>query len=227
MAKSERLFQLLQVLRCHRQAVTGETLAREMGVSLRTLYRDVAALQAMGADIEGESGVGYVLRPGFLLPPLMLSHDEIQALALGAQWVSKQTDHAMAFAAANAISKIVAVLPADLRLIVDDNAFHVGKGTAVADVFNLPAIRQAMRNQHKISLTYRDENSRHTERTIWPIAVGFIDAHRYVAGWCEKRADFRVFRADRIQAMVFSEDRYPGRRRELVARWRANATDRI
>src|SRR5215475_4942329 len=106
MSRAHRLFDLLQMLRRHRRPVSGAVLAREAGISLRTLYRDIAALQALGAEIEGEPGFGYVLRPGFLLPPLMFSEQEIQALALGAQWVSRQTDDEFAFAARDALSKI-------------------------------------------------------------------------------------------------------------------------
>ena len=106
MSKSQRLFDLMQILRRHRYPVAGSKLAEEAGVSLRTLYRDIAELQALGARIDGERGLGYVLQPGFLLPPLMFSEQEIQALALGAQWVSRQTDEEFAFAAREALVKI-------------------------------------------------------------------------------------------------------------------------
>ena len=115
MSRTHRLFELLQMLRCRRQPVSGAALAREAGVSLRTLYRDIGALQAMGAEIDGEPGVGYVLRPGFLLPPLMFSEEEIEALALGAKWVARRTDDALSEAAGNAVAKISAVLPQELR----------------------------------------------------------------------------------------------------------------
>ncbi len=123
MSKSNRLFDLMQMLRRHNGPVPGTELAREAGVSLRTIYRDIGTLQAMGADIEGEPGFGYVLKPGFLLPPLMFSQDELHALALGAQWVGRQTDDGLAFAAQNAIAKIGAVLPTELRHLLTDNAF--------------------------------------------------------------------------------------------------------
>ncbi len=103
------------MLRRRRRPVSGAELAREAGVSLRTLYRDIAALQAMGAEIDGEPGVGYVLRPGFLLPPLMFSEEEIEALALGARWVARRTDELLSDAARNAVAKIAAVLPQDLQ----------------------------------------------------------------------------------------------------------------
>ena len=115
MSKSHRIFELMQMLRRHMRPISGCDLAREAGVSLRTIYRDIATLQSMGAEIEGEPGVGYVLRPGFLLPPLMFTEEEIQALALGAQWVRRQTDEGLALAAHNSLAKIAAVLPAEHR----------------------------------------------------------------------------------------------------------------
>jgi predicted DNA-binding transcriptional regulator YafY len=127
MSKSHRLFELMQMLRRHSRPVSGGDLARESGVSLRTVYRDIATLQSMGAEIDGEPGVGYVLRPGFLLPPLMFSEEEIHALALGAQWVRRQTDEGLALAAHNSLAKIAAVLPAEHRHKVDDNSFHVSR----------------------------------------------------------------------------------------------------
>jgi predicted DNA-binding transcriptional regulator YafY len=128
MSRAERLFDLLQILRRHRRPVSGALLAREAGISLRTLYRDVASLQAMGAQIKGEPGLGYVLKPGFLLPPLMFSAQEIEALALGLQWVRRRTDEGMGQAARNVMAKVAAVLPADLRERMEDDALVVGHG---------------------------------------------------------------------------------------------------
>jgi predicted DNA-binding transcriptional regulator YafY len=128
MSRTHRLFDLLQMLRRYRRPVSGAVLAREAGISLRTLYRDIAALQAMGAEIEGEPGLGYVLKPGFLLPPLMLSGAEIEALALGAQWVARRTDEELSRAAQNAMAKIAAVLPRDMRQKLDDDALIIGPG---------------------------------------------------------------------------------------------------
>src|SRR4051812_28738536 len=115
MSRSHRLFDLMQVLRRHRGTVSGEVLARETGVSLRTLRRDIATLQSIGAHIEGEAGVGYILRPDFLLPPLSFTEEEVQALVVGAQWVSRHADEALALAVQNALAKINGVLPAAMR----------------------------------------------------------------------------------------------------------------
>src|SRR5437762_3553122 len=139
----------MQMLRRKSRPVSGTDLAREAGVSLRTIYRDIASLQALGAEVEGEPGVGYVLRPGFLLPPLMFSEEEIQAVALGVQWVQRQTDEGLALAAHNALSKIGAVLPAELRHKLDDSAFHVSRRAPKIPAVDLQMLRQAMREQRK------------------------------------------------------------------------------
>ncbi|MGR9148173.1 helix-turn-helix transcriptional regulator [Rhizobium leguminosarum] len=225
MSKSNRLFDLMQMLRRHNGPVPGTNLAREAGVSLRTIYRDIATLQAMGADIEGEPGFGYVLKPGFLLPPLMFSQEELHALTLGAQWVGRQTDDGLAFAAQNAIAKIGAVLPTELRHLLTDNAFHVGRNRPEMPAVDLGVIRQAMREQFKLQITYRDPKGNETPRVIWPIMIGFIDTKRFIAGWCELREDFRTFRGDRIQRVELIEQRYPGRRRDLAKRWRTQVDE--
>jgi predicted DNA-binding transcriptional regulator YafY len=221
MSRSHRLFDIMQILRRHRRPVTGKEIGWELGVSLRTVYRDIATLQSMGAEIDGEAGVGFVLRPGFLLPPLMFSEEEIQALAIGADWVGKQTDLALARAAQNAIGKIAAVLPPDLRVLIHDDSLQI-LGKAPADpAFDLATVRLAMRQQSKIQIAYRDVHLSFSDRTIWPISVGFVDRNRYLAGWCELRAAFRMFRADRIESLAVLADRYPGRRHDLVRQWRA------
>src|SRR5581483_9434258 len=115
MNRTERLLTLLQVLRRYRHPVSGQRLADELNISIRTLYRDIATLQSQGADIEGEPGVGYILRPGFFIPPLMFSQTEMEALMLGMLWVSTFADRPLAKAASDALSKIKEVLPSNIR----------------------------------------------------------------------------------------------------------------
>jgi predicted DNA-binding transcriptional regulator YafY len=226
MSKASRLFDLMQLLRRHRHPVAGRALAREAGVSLRTIYRDIATLQAMGAAIDGEAGVGYVLRPGLLLPPLMFSEEELQALALGAQWVRRQADEGLALAAHDALSKIGAVLPSELGYVLHDNEFYVGRGAAAhAQSVDLKMLRQAMREQRKLRIAYRDPKGVETERIIWPIGLAFFESRRIIAGWCELRQDFRMFRTDRIERAELQTYRYPGRRRDLFKQWRALVAD--
>ncbi|GLQ91281.1 helix-turn-helix transcriptional regulator [Dyella acidisoli] len=220
MSRSHRLFDLMQVLRRHRGTVSGEVLARESGVSLRTIRRDIATLQAMGADIDGAPGVGYILRPGFLLPPLSFTEEELQALVAGAQWVSRQTDDALALAAHNVLGKISGVLPPEMRRALDDNALYVGRKKEDTSGLDLARVRQAMREQRKMRIVYKDQKGAVSERTIWPIMLGFVESRRFIAGWCESSSDFRLFRADRIIKVEFLNDRYLRNRRQLVKEWR-------
>ncbi|HEV7310467.1 YafY family protein [Ensifer sp.] len=222
MSRSERLLDLLQVLRRYRQPVSGQRLAEETGVSLRTLYRDIASLQAQGAHIEGEPGLGYVLKPGFMLPPMMFSAEEIEALVLGSRWVSKRTDDDLAGAAANALAKIAAVLPVELREELDSSTLLVGPSPPATNGIDISALRRAIRNERKVELDYVDNDGSATQRTIWPFALGFFENVRMVMAWCELRLDFRHFRADRMQRMTVTEARYPRRRQVLMKDWRAS-----
>lgn len=221
MSRTARLLDLLQHLRRHRYPVNAATLATELGVSVRTLYRDIVTLQAQGAAIEGEPGLGYVLRPGFTLPPLMFSHEEIEALVLGSRWVADRGDDPLALAARNAIAKIAAVLPAELRHELDTAALLAGPseiaGLAATD---LATLRLAIRQERKLVLQYRDQFGTASERTIWPFALAFFDKVRVLVAWCELRQSFRHFRTDRIAGFAVSETRYPTRRQALLKAWR-------
>ncbi|BET11248.1 helix-turn-helix transcriptional regulator [Pandoraea sputorum] len=221
MSRTQRLFSLMQLLRRHRYPVPGAALASSLGVSLRTLYRDIAELQSQGAHIEGAPGLGYVLKPGFMLPPLMFSEEEIEAIVLGSRWVAKRTDGALADAAANALAKIAAVLPADLRTSLEASTLLIGPGDPLPPmIVDLTDIREAIRAERKLHLSYRDEAGRLSERVVWPFALGFFDRVRMILAWCELRDDFRSFRADRIEAMTVADTRYPRGRRTLLKAWR-------
>jgi predicted DNA-binding transcriptional regulator YafY len=200
--------------------VSGKELARELDVSLRTIRRDIATLQAMGADIDGEPGVGYILRPGFLLPPLSFTEEEIHALVVGAQWVSRQTDEGLARAVQDVLAKINSVLSPDMRRVLDDSALFVSR-SATASGVDLARVRQALREERKMRVTYADEDDAPMEQTLWPIMLGFIENQRFIAGWCELTSDFRLFRTDRIVKVDFLEERYARNRRQLVKEWRA------
>ena len=201
--------------------MSGATLAVELGISLRTLYRDIASLQAQGAGIEGEPGFGYILRPGFMLPPLMFSEEELEALVLGSRWVAHRADDRLGLAARDALAKIAAVLPADLRDDLEASTLLVGPGEPiVAGDLELGAVRQAIRAERKLVITYRDLKEAESTRTIWPFALGFFDRVRVIVAWCELRQGFRHFRADRIAALTPSQARYPRRRQALLREWR-------
>ncbi|MCM8734944.1 YafY family transcriptional regulator [Azospirillum sp. A1-3] len=222
MSRAERLLDLMQVLRRHRQPVSGKSLAGELGVSLRTLYRDIATLQAQGAMIEGEPGVGYLLRAGFLLPPLMFTEEELEALVLGSRWVVDRGDSRLGGAARNALAKIAAVLPPDKREGLDGSTLLVGPGEPIAaGDTELATIRSAIRTERKLEIAYRDRDGSESRRIVWPFALGFFDRVRVMVAWCELRQSFRHFRTDRILALTASETRYPRRRQAMLKEWRA------
>jgi predicted DNA-binding transcriptional regulator YafY len=208
MRKSERLFQLVTLLQGRRTAMTGQALAEELGVAVRTVYRDIQALVLSGVPIDGEAGVGYRLRAGFDLPPLMFEMDEVTALLAGNRMVQAWTDPALAEAARRAEAKILAVLtPAMLneishlpyRIPVYDNGERETHGM----------LRKACELQLKVAIGYRDMNGEETERTIWPLGmVGWGD-HWTLLAWCEKRDAYRNFRFDRILRIECLPEQYP------------------
>ena len=217
MSRSARLMKLVEILRGHRRAVSGQALADELGVSLRSLYRDIATLQGEGVPIAGEAGVGYVLGPGLTLPPLNFDVDELDAIVLGLRFVERRLPGGLGDDARRALGKIEAVLPkgrsaADVQLLVGSPS------TGSAKV--LDAIREAIRKEEAVVIAYSDKQGASSERTIWPVIVGFFEAAEVVAAWCELRQDFRHFRLDRI-ASITATGRPTGRRhRLLLADWR-------
>jgi predicted DNA-binding transcriptional regulator YafY len=220
MSRTERLLDLLQILRRHRAPVAGAVLAGELDISIRTLYRDIATLQGQGAEIEGEPGMGYVLRPGFMLPPLMFSVDELEALVLGAGWVGRQTDDVrLSRAAGNALSKIGAVLPPDLRQTIDATSLFVTGRQALPVQIDPALIRDAIRKESKLRISYRDDAGNATERVVWPFVIGFFEKHKVLGAWCELRADFRHFRLDRIATVAATGERSPRRRHVMLREW--------
>ncbi len=221
MSRAERLLELMQSLRLRRRPVAGSALAEELGVSLRTLYRDIESLRAQGARIEGEAGLGYVLKPGFTLPPLMFSLEEVEALALGARWVEGRADEGLAKAARAALAKIAAVLPPERAEALDWPTLLAGAGkTAEAEFAALPVVREALGKERKLAFAYSDKEGRGSTRIVWPVAVGFFDNARMLAAWCETRAAFRHFRLDRMAEVTILDERPPKARRSLLRDWR-------
>lgn len=221
MVRAQRLLALMQLLRSHRRPVSAQNLSQRLGISLRTLYRDIETLRQQGADIVGEAGVGYQLKPGFLLPPLMLTEEEIEALVLGARWVGEHASQSLGQAAESAAHKIRAVLPASLQEKMDDGSLMVGHGAPLGyDQNIMDALLLAMRKERKISVRYIDEKGEPTKRTIWPFAIGFFEQVRIAAAWCEMRADYRHFRLDRIKDLTVLADPLPKRKAVLMREWK-------
>ena len=221
MAKANRLLVLLATLRRRRRPATARALADELGISPRTLYRDIEALRSLGASIEGSPGFGYVLRPGFLLPPLMFSDEEIDALVLGARLVAERADDALADASRQALAKILEVMPERGDAAANFCGLVAGPadGRVEADS-SLPLIRRAIREERYARIVYTDAEGFETIRRVKPIALGFFDHCTLMAAWCELREDFRHFRTDRLVSLELLKDRYAPPQRLLLARWR-------
>jgi predicted DNA-binding transcriptional regulator YafY len=223
MDKTERLFAVMDALRRHRRPVTAAAMAEEQGVSVRTLYRDVQTLIGLGAPIDGEAGVGYMLKPGFFMPPLMFTPEELEALVLGARWVGAQPDDGLGAAAKNALAKIATASPEDLRDRINDTGLWpvaVWSAGGRQPMPILGQVRQAMRTEKAVQISYEDEGGNPSERAIWPVQLAYYEGKQVIAAWCCLRTAFRNFRTDRIVALEVTEDRYGKRRAVLEREWR-------
>lgn len=218
--RSERLLDLMQALRRRRAPVSGQVLAEEMGVSLRSLYRDIATLKSMGAAIDGEPGLGFQLRAEHFLPPLMFTDEELEAVVLGLRGLLHGPDSEMAATARDASAKIAAVLPRARR----DEMHSIGLfviprlGEAPEDRV-LGTLRRALREERQLWLAYRDKSGTLTERTVYPVALGYFDQHQTLVAWCTLRNDYRSFRVDGMATVDLLEARLPEPRRTLFHRW--------
>lgn len=209
MRRADRLFQIVQFLRT-RRVTTAAWLAERLEVSERTIYRDIKDLMTSGVDIEGEAGVGYVLRRGFDLPPLMFTKEEISALTLGARIINSWADPALSTAAQSVLSKIETVLPRDLKSSLDETKMfspyiriHPKVSALMSD------IRSAADNRYKLSMQYIRADGELSERIIWPLGLFFWGSVWTIGAWCEMRNAFRIFRIDRIEKSEVLEQRYP------------------
>jgi predicted DNA-binding transcriptional regulator YafY len=219
--KTERLFNLLQLLRAYRYPVSAQILAEKLKVSKRALYRDIEVLKSQGADIEGEPGLDYQLQPGFMLPPLMFELQEIEALVLGMRWVAKKTDSTLQQAGQQVLDKIRAVLPISLQRELDLSSLMIGPNpVSCLDDKAMVQLRKAIQLQVKIEITYLDIKGQQTQRTLWPLGIAFFDGIRILIAWCEKRQAFRHFRTDRIKHLAVSSEKYMKSKSMLLRQWR-------
>lgn len=225
MRRTERLFQIIQILRGARRPVTGSELAEELEVSLRTLYRDIAELIAQRIPVRGEAGTGYVLDNGYDLPPLMLTPDELEAAVLGASWVARHGEPTLARSARDLIAKLTCVVPEALRpIVLDEAAKPISFAAIPADSVDLSCVRLAIRERRKLEIAYGDAQNKRSERIIWPLFIAYMETVRILVAWCELRDDFRHFRADRIVDARLLDDSYGARRDQLIAQWKAQIT---
>jgi predicted DNA-binding transcriptional regulator YafY len=198
--RADRLFDILRILRAAARPVTAASIAEELEVTVRTVYRDVATLQARRIPIEGAAGIGYVLQRGFDLPPLMFTEDEAEAIAVGARMLARTGDPGLQKAAESVLSKVTLVVPDPLREYLNATPVYVSKsGAPVPARRDLPTtIRHAIRDNRKMRIAYQDENGRQTLRVIQPFAVAYYVEATLICAWCELRNDIRHFRTDRV-----------------------------
>lgn len=213
MRRADRLFQLLQLIRGRRLS-TAAWLAARMEVSVRTIYRDVAALQAQGVPIEGEAGVGYRVARDYSLPPLMFTPQQAQALAACVRLASPRLDPELARQADDALSKILSVLPGDARRAVDQLKLIAPERShsptlSDAVLTRLGTLRSAIDDRRKVRLAYADAQGDASERLVWPLACLHWDAAWTLCAWCELRGDFRQFRLDRVALLTVGDQRFP------------------
>ena len=223
MRRADRLFQIIQLLRRRRTVTTAAQIAGRLEVSERTVYRDIRDLMLAGTPIDGEAGVGYRIRPGYDLPPLMFDRDEIQALVLGARIVRQFGDPALARASDAILAKVAAVLPKELEPLLAETRLFVPSivgGGRSAD--GLALAREALVTRRRLRFRYATERGDASERTVRPLGVFFWGRTWTLAAWCEMRVGFRNFRLDRISEPALGDrfDDEPGRTlRDLLAQY--------
>jgi len=220
MRRSDRLFDIIQHLRTAKGPVTAAVLAAELEVTPRTIYRDIATLQARRVPIDGAAGLGYVLRKSFDLPPLMFTAEEVEAIAVGARLVRRLRDAKLQEAADSVFSKVTVVLPEALRRQLVSTPFFVSPGDTVEPRgVDLADVRAAIRDSRKLHISYADEQGRRTNRTIWPIAMAYYVDVTLVGAWCELRNGYRNFRVERIQSSTVLDEFFDQDNGRLFREW--------
>lgn len=225
MSRTSRLLEMLGLLRARRTPVTASELAQELGVSERSIHRDIDTLRLLGAPLDGQAGVGFLLRDGFFLPDFAFSAEEVEALILGLTWVQQRADPALSQSSGSALAKILSSRSDQLH---DAHAPALVSAASVSqrsDPAQVKVLRDAIRRLRKVAITYEDAGGALSERIVWPITIVYFDDVRVLAAWCEAKSAFRHFRVDRVRSVTTLDDRYPERRSLLMRRWREQDRD--
>ncbi|MGH7156379.1 MAG: helix-turn-helix transcriptional regulator [Acetobacteraceae bacterium] len=222
MRRADRLFDIIQVLRLARTPLTAAAIATELEVASRTVYRDIATLQSRRVPIEGAAGIGYVLRRGFELPPLMFTEEEAEAIVVGLRMLRRTGDPGLAAAARSVVNKLAVVVPEGMRAHLAAAPIHVSvRGAPTATAVDLSAIRAAIRAARKLRIDYVDGQGAASSRIVRPIAVEYYVEATLLCAWCELRDDYRHFRADRIAAADVLTESFASDARRLMDGWLA------
>lgn len=221
MDRADRLLQIVQILRRESKPVSAQAIAEELEVAVRTIYRDMLAMESIKVPVHGEAGVGYVLKDGCDLPPLVFNSDELEVLMLGARFVMKHGDFDQEKSAKDVIAKVAAVLTDELRDEFFGVQLYVPPNTPRPDrpKTSTSTLRQALRDQKIIDIRYRDEVGIVTRRTVWPIALGYFETSRLLVAWCDMRRDYRSFRIDRIVELIVTDNKVPRAQKDLLKEW--------
>ncbi len=212
-ARSTRMFEIIQLLRSASGPRTAAQIAEELEVTVRTIYRDIASLQAMRVPIEGAAGVGYIMRPGFDLPPINFDIEEAEAITVALAMIARTGDRGLQQAGRRACRKLEEATDLSGAL------FSSTWGPAEPDTVDLSDLRAAIRQERKLSIAYRDGDGAETKRTLRPFAIVYHSEAVVLASWCELRNDFRNFRIDRITGYDVLQDGFPGQAEALRREW--------
>ncbi|WP_350333196.1 helix-turn-helix transcriptional regulator [Coralliovum pocilloporae] len=213
MSRSTRLFEIIQILRASAAPMTARQIADRLEVTERTVYRDMVVLQGMRVPIEGAAGIGYVMRSGFDLPPVNFDIEEVEAISVGLAMLSRSGDKGLIQAARRAADKLASVTE------LSQSLYSSRWGAEEPESIDMSEMRQAVREERKLALVYRDAQGVISERRVWPIAIAYHAEAIVIAAWCELRKDFRHFRPDRILSATLLPDTFPGQGNRLRQDW--------
>jgi predicted DNA-binding transcriptional regulator YafY len=226
--RADRLFDILQILRVASGPMTAAMIAERLEVVERTVYRDIASLQASRIPIEGERGIGYVLRKGFDLPPLMFTADEVDAIVVGARLVCRLRDPGLQRAADSVLAKVTTALPEALRPGVMVAPFFVSSGDAETPMgVDLADLRRAIRETRRVRIAYVDAQEKRSDRIVWPVAMAYYVDVTVLGAWCELRNDFRHFRVERIVTSTVLDETFPTDNGKLMEKWFAMQHEKV
>ncbi len=227
MARTARMFEIVQMLRAARAPLTADSMAHRLEVTRRTVYRDIAALQASGVPVEGEAGIGYLLRGSLDLPPMRFTAEELEAIVVGLSLVGRTGDTLLTAAGESALAKIADAAPADGPCLDQTATLVSGWHAIPPGATEARLLRRAIRDERKVRIVYRNGEGQLTERIVCPLAMLYYVDCLLLAAYCELRGDFRHFRHDRIERCEPLDASFAATATALRRRWRAQNREKL